>query len=221
MMAHMYFPKSRADREQALLLLNHERERYERLGSEYQSSDIVSAVVARVRKSEGQRYVAGLVAIAMVGLKLINKLDSLETASKIVSEYCYDNPIVNFSGGIGNDVQEFTVKPRTGPKNIRNAFRDFAPVAHICAANISSSSYLAPRSIFSRAPLAEACCIQTAAYFQMSLKDKFAKEQWRVLDVVGQLPASMQGIPALLPENQVSFALFDPYFSKVSEAPEG
>lgn len=217
MMVHMYFHDSKADREQAMMLIGHERVRFDAMGDDYRQSKIVTTVLNGIKKRQSKQYVTGLMALVMVGMKIQGKSDSVELASKVVSEHCLANPSVEFSNASGREIETSMVKPRTDPANIRAVFRSLRSVAHICASHISGSEYLSSRPMLSREPEAEACSIQTAAYFQLMLQEKYHKEGWAAWDVVSSRPSCLEGTPILLPGDEAALALFFPYLEKMQE----
>lgn len=212
MLAHCFFPESEADREQALCLARMETERLKAVGREaYEVSEIAKSAIRIVDRRQGHLTLVGYVAIAMCCLDNAGEPMTIQGAAKVVSELAYE---------LGTfEIEEFKdgkFVPRTMRANgdladIKKLFRRYQSVAHICAARVTAAEYLEAIPFLERAPDAEACLIQTAAFFQMRLTKAKGYPDWDVWDLIRTRPVEIQEHPALMPSETHLHQLFTPY----------
>lgn len=212
MMSHVYFPESEVDREQGLLLYRAEMKRFQEVGENvYRPSEVFKALINILKGRMGQIHTCGCVAIAMCELDGQGKEMSLNTAAKMVSEmngeyrkmdwvsYWDGEPIVQSKKTISSD------------RDVKEAFRVYKSVAHICCAMASLSEHLSPRHPLDRAPDVEGCIIATALFYQKKLQKAPRASHWDMWDLATNFPQDLQSFPPLLPSRTLIDLMFEPY----------
>lgn len=238
--ARGYFPDDDAAAEQALMLANHEADRFRALGPDGHSiSAVTKAVIKTIEQQNVDMAVCSLVAVVLGfrsnAIQAGNACQtSLNEAAKVVSEYVYSQP-----NGAKTDFFSFAVrapaslylddgtpppvKTRSLPGDIatiKSAFRKFQSVAHIYAAQLVCAETCDFRWPFERYPVPERLFIATAIDYQHRLK---AHKGFRESDpwLLGKFPRDIAEYPPLQPSDELYNALLRPWFAAKQSAALG
>lgn len=212
LMAHCFFPESEADREQAMWLVGHESKRLEALGlASYRPSEICQSAMQLVEKRQAQLSLAGYVAISMCCLDNAGDRMTIQGAAKVVSEFAYEYGELIFSTFKDGEPALRKLRANGDLADLKKIFRRYRSVSHICAARVACGEYLENLPFLERAPDAEACLIQTAAYFQGRLSKAEGWADWNAWDVLSTRPKEIMEHPALLPTEWHVRAIFEPF----------
>lgn len=213
LIVHCFFPASIEDREMALTMIRHEEARLQAVGADnYRMSQMTRDTLRAAQKRSAKLALCGYTALAMVSHDNAGKEMALQTAAKIVSELFYSVGKVHWVSWIADEPVERQMAASGDIADIKKAFRQYKSVAHICAARVAAAEYLAPMPFLERAPDAEACLIQTAAYFQGRLMKAAGSSDWQMWDVLTCRPAEIQEHPALIPSDETVMNIFRPWF---------
>lgn len=214
--AYAAYPEDKASIEQAVALLAHERARWSRQceGSVYRPSGLALAVVESLKKTTGQRYICGLVALAMSALDNAGRTPSLEKAAEIVSEYTNYADKARFVFWRADGWTEKDIRLLGDFATIKRAFRQYRAVAHILAADIVSTEHLSLMHPFERSPEADACYFATVLYYQHRLRKVPNIDSWNLWEVRISPPYDPADFPPLLPSDDTLYGLLDPWLAK-------
>ena len=211
-LAHCYFPESEVDRNQALILYKDEAARFRALGPDaYKVSKVFKSFVGTLAGPIGKYYACGWVAAAMCELDGQGHEMSLNTAARMVAEMNGEYRRLEWVDFWGTEPKVGHKKTISTERDIKQAFREYQSVAHICAASVTSGEHLDSIHPLDRAPDCEACLIATAAFYQKKLQKAPRSSQWNMWDIAESAPSELQYYPPLLPSRQLLDAVFEPY----------
>lgn len=199
-----YFPESPRDQEQGLFIAAREQAEFDRVGpSAYKPSQIVQAASQMILKRTARYYSAGFVALSFIWLKLNGMTPSLNRAAIMAA--CVANEVrgVRWWNTLDPEFREREAAVTSDPATVERIFREYRSVAHILAASVSAGSYLDPTHLWDRPPEVIASMIVTCATFQAALEKATDVSDWNLWDVKKHYPLSLDGWPALLPDNNL------------------
>ncbi|MEL7252959.1 MAG: hypothetical protein AAGL23_02220 [Pseudomonadota bacterium] len=164
------FYKGDADSvQQAELIIAHEFERYQALGAEqYTPSPLLKDLLHAARKRSSQVLTAGYVGLAILGLKAHEQKPSISRAMKGTATLFaqHRSTPMQFYDFEKRLFVENPVNVPTSYKKVKNAYQEFAPVIHLCAARLISTLHLEPMPPFEAAPMADHCLLTTVITYQ-------------------------------------------------------
>lgn len=208
--ARAALPENDGSYEQALLLLETEYKRWKQTG-EYNPSWLTQKVITALDKQATQRFVAGLVGVAMFMLPYFGKRRSLENASSVVSEYANAVGKSAFAFWNGAGWTEDNKRIVGDLSTIKQHFRRYRSVAHICAAEVTCSGYLTPRQPFEQAPEADACFIHTCLMFQSDFRKVANFSDWNLFEIQLSPTPEFSKAVSLVPDRDTVVNLFGPW----------
>ena len=163
-------------------IIEAEHREYLRVGStDYRTCRVTEVLINAAENRATRVHVAGLVALAMLGLKATNQRDSTEAAIRKVSELNYQANTFAFErfDNKAGELRQYLKKVQGHPDSIRKIFYEYRSVSHVCAARIVSTDYLEPMPIFEPAPEADASRLATVLAFQSFFQREVkASDEW-------------------------------------------
>lgn len=213
-----FLPESPRDQEQGLLIGAMEQAVFDRVGAEhYQPSEIMDGISRLLQKRTAQYYLTGFMCIALVWLKISGQTPSLNRASIITSCAANDFQKIRWQRALDPGGKEYLTAATSDPASLERIFRKYRCVAHLCAADISSTHYLQPAHLFDKSPEVIGALLMTCATFQAALEDCMNTRDWNLWDVKRHFPASLNGWPALFPDAQIWAVIERGYDQAVSQ----
>lgn len=192
------FPESTRDRRQALYIAKLEKEEFDLVGrDQYQPSEITSVTARLLENRNAQLYLSGFVGFVFLWLAFNGRKPSLNRAAIIAS--CSANafkkvlwpPAFNPEG-------ELRSKAATSDQaSLERIFRQYRSVAHINAARVAASEFLAPLHIWDEAPMVLNSFVQSCALFQTTFETATDVKTWNLWDVKKHFPSSLSDWPPL------------------------
>lgn len=170
-----------------------------------------------VQKRTAQFYLTGFMCIALVWLKTKGQTPSLNRASIIASCAANEFQKVIWQRALDPGGQEKQTAATSDPASLERIFRKYRSVAHLYAADISSTEYLEPAHLFDKSPEVIGALLQTCATFQTALEDCVDTSSWDLWDVKKHFPASLRGWPTLFPSLEIWAWIEQGYASAVSQ----
>lgn len=213
-----YFPDSSRDREQGLFIGSMEKAEFDRVGAEnYRPSEIMEGLSRLIQKRTAQYYMTGFMCITLAWLKARGQKPSLNRASIIAAAAANDMRSIFWQRALGPGGATNRTAATSDPASLERIFRKYRSVAHLYAADISSTEYLEPAHLFDKSPEVTGALLQTCAMFQTGLEDCMDTSSWDLWDVKKHFPASLQGWPALTPGLPIWAWIEQGYASAVSQ----
>lgn len=199
-----YFPESPRDQELALFIGRTEKAEFDRVGAElYQPSEIMQAIAQLVMKRSAQFYLTGFMVVTLVWLKTNGHKPSLNRASIIASCAANEFGKVTWRSSITPSGKQLQAAATSDQASLERIFRRYRSVAHVFAADISSTHYLEPSHLFDKSPEVIGALLMTCATFQSALEDCMDTSDWDLWDVKGHFPKSLRGWPTLFPDLEI------------------
>lgn len=206
------YPEDADSREQALLLLNHEHQKWRTVGhEEYASSALVETLLTSYRGTASRRFLCGAVAIAMCALQNAGRPVSLESAADIVAEFANTKGKLPFSFWQNGEWIEQPKALIGDRQKLKQAFRQYRSVAHMLAAWVASGEYVDLQRPFDRGPEADACMLHTAAYYQCRLSKVHNFSDWNLWHIAATPPFAMGDYPPFEPSQDLIVWLLQPW----------
>lgn len=190
--AQCLFPSDKASQRQALLVATDEAERFSKSGGppRYRPSKLAEVLVTSFNNDAGQRAVAGYAALAYCilkakqpekSIKLYGAAKVIERSLKVASK-SDPNPIkmVHYEGG------EWILKGQQCPKTrsgIEGAWRSYASVSHLLAADAILSEWFPVTSVFAKPPEYTITLLRTAAVFEPHVTDMIEERGGEIVSV--------------------------------------
>lgn len=214
-MSFLYFPSCEASRRQAVLIAQDERMRAER-DSEAKVSDLTHSTIVAVSKKSAQRQIVGLMTLALVAAKAYGVNQSQEACAEVVSEMVNNMPegaSVEFLLHTKNGVSTLKQRLRGAPENIKDTFRKYRAVAHLCGAEILADPRAPEANPFLPNIDYESRFLATASAFQRELSELYAAKGWWIWDIDGAVPKALREVEHFdLFRSQLD-KLFEPYLN--------
>lgn len=204
LLAACYFPESPRDQAQGLLLASLEQAEFNSVGPDaYKPTQIMEATSQMIRKRTAQYYSVGFVALSFIWLKINGQTPSLNRAAIMAASAANEFNKITWWNAL-DPFGELKQSAVTGdPSTVERIFREYRSVAHICAASVSSASYLDNTHLWDQSPEVVASLIQTCAAFQNALEDATDTNAWNIWDVKKHFPAILGGWPVLVPDDDL------------------
>lgn len=213
-----FFPDSPRDQELGLFLGAKEQAEFDRVGAElYRPSEIMATVTQLVQKRSAQFYLTGFICIALIWLKFNDQTPSLNRASIIASCAANEFKKVKWHRALDPDGQEKETAATSDPASLERIFRRYRSVAHLFAADISSSEYLEPAHLFDKSPEVIGALLRTYATFQTALENCLDTSGWDLWDVKKHFPESLWDWPMLTPGLDIWAWIEQGYATAVSQ----
>lgn len=192
------FPESPRDRRQGLFIAKAEKEEFDRVGPEnYQPSEIAAAVIKLAENRTAQVYLAGLVGFVYVWLAFNGRKPSLNRASIIASCAANEFKKIEWHPAFDPTGQIRTKAATSDQASLERIFRQYRSVAHILAARVAASEYLAPLHLWDEAPVVIGSYVTSCAMFQGTLEKVAETGTWNLWDVRKHYPRSLVDWPPL------------------------
>lgn len=218
LVAAIYFPLSARDQQQALILADIEKAEFVRVGgAKYKPTEIFRAASRIAEKRTAHIYLTGFVALSYIWQKDFGQSPSLNRSAIIAS--CAANSFgkIRWRPAIDPFGKERATSVTSDLSSVERIFRKYRSVAHICAAHVAASEYLAPTHLWDEVPEVTASLITNAAMYQAGLSVSTNTSGWNIWDVHKHFPASLGHWPFLEPGEEVLSWIAHGYEVAVSE----
>ncbi len=208
--AFTYFHDDTDMRRQALLLASDERLRYLKIGpEEWAPTPLSLAASAWASKKQGRVTVCGYTVLAfLLLLERGNEQPSLYAATKVVSKAlaAYKKlgpnarPLKSFRFDGEWSLNDLSAP--SSPEDIRKAYKEFEPVAHLCAAEVVCTEHFLAMHLFNRTPETLTMALHTAARIEQVLIQRVPDHFKNPWSVIGSMPGGFEDFPPAYPQDE-------------------
>ncbi|MFK7879008.1 hypothetical protein [Roseobacter sp.] len=205
-----FFPDDELSFKICRFAIEREYQEYLKRGPDVLKVSLATAVLINAAEKRAQQvHVAGLVALAIFGLKSLDRRPSQEAAVERVAKHnsmANKFPFERWDYKSGKHTK-YDKAVQCDVASVRQIFTMYRSVAHICAARVSSTDYLQPLSLFEPSKQADESKLATVLAFQAFFQTNIvAAQNWNMRLI--EFPASLQSNPVVLePERALMEAL--------------